>query len=525
MVSVSFNDATMKILTADAARLMDRRFEADKSLARIVLNECSVDIMPSRLFVGGGQHIECSVAAGAPSGLVVVDVNIDNYRNVLSELRSGTEYRFAPGFYDLEKPLMLPSSVRVTGAPSGRTIFRPLHHQTVVAIEEAKDVAVIAVSLLGSDCSALRVQRGSNILLSGIFVDSPSGYGMQIDDDCDSVSIIKCHIRSSGYGGIMARGLINNLLIAENIIDSAYRRELEVSNYGAAIRVQALEHLRKEYDTSITISGSRPSNNSLIFNGVFSHYIGPRRPRNVAIVNNSVINSRSQGVYLSGATLAYVYKNTIAHCDKEAICVDHQSLMNIISNNLIINVGQRDRQTSEELINDHIDLGENKDRFVKAKLPAISVDYSDLNLLIGNSVIGNSGGGIKAVRLACFNLIGLNLLKGNNAGDNDAHVFPEMLIGDASVEGTLKKAYRHSFDNRDYGSSANALVANKIESSKRGIQINMKSNDNFIFRNQLFGCREFDFRVLNDHTYTAGADGAFRRLTPGSWPPSREQIM
>jgi parallel beta-helix repeat protein len=323
----------------------------------------------------------------------------------------------------------------------------------------------------------------------------------------------------------MARGLIDNLLISDNIVDGAYRGELEISNYGAAIRIQALEHLRQEFDNAVTLPSCRPSSQCLLFNGVFSHYIGARRPRNVGVTRNKVTNSRSQGIYLSGSTLTHIVDNIISQCDKEALCIDHQSSLNVVSQNIITCTGQRDRQSTRELINDHIDIAEQDAQFVKAKLPAVSIDYSDMNLIWNNSIAGNSGGGIKAVRLACFNVIGCNSLSGNNSGDNDTHVFPEILLGDASVEGTAKRTYRHSFDNRGYGSSANFLVANKITANKRAVQINKSSALNVVAKNQVFGCRDFDFRVANDTSYTVDPSGTLIRLPSGSWPPSKALIL
>ena len=69
-----------------------------------------------------------------------------------------------------------------------------------------------------------------------------------------------------------------------------------------------------------------------------------------------------------------------------------------------------------------------------AKVPGISVDNALYNLIFANTIAHNYGGGVKMVRTAYFNLIGVNTVFSDNDGASDAYHFFGIELGSASPD-------------------------------------------------------------------------------------------
>lgn len=438
----------------------------------------------------------------------------------LSDIAPNTEYILAAGIYRLEAPLRLAPGSRLRGRASGRTRIHCTAETAAIAVENCDAVEIQDLCIEAPNATGIRIQAANDVHVHNVRFLNSGRYAVHIDDGCSRVTIRSCHILGTGYGGIMARGNITRLRILQNIIEEVYRRELDIGNYAAAIRIQALEHVRPEYDDGVTLPSRKPQKADLKNNGVFSHFIGKRRPRHIEVRDNDILRSRSQGIYLSGALLTQVTGNRIVDCDKEGMCVDHQSCFNMVERNYFAFCGGRLAQSIRELEFDHIAVTDiDPQKGVAAKLPAVSIDYSDMNWIQHNTIVDSYGGGIKTVRSACFNIIADNRLYHNNRGDNEQHVFAEIHIGNSSSEGTKKVEYRKIFDNREFGSSWNLIARNLITATDRGVRIRPTSRHNVLMKNRPFGAAQFDYYVENDTNFTVASDKNLVRLPASKWPP------
>ncbi len=143
------------------------------------------------------------------------------------------------------------------------------------------------------------------------------------------------------------------------------------------------------------------------------------RPHAIAIVNGIFSQNRAQGIYSEGASNCLFKFNKIHANNKEGICFDWGSNDNIFENNSVALNGERDKLLAHEMVVDFIeDAPVLRDGSSSAKLPGISIDNGCSNLIIGNRVDKNYGGGIKFVRSALLNKVSQNLITRNVKGVN-----------------------------------------------------------------------------------------------------------
>ncbi|WHO39805.1 right-handed parallel beta-helix repeat-containing protein [Sphingobium sp. AP49] len=506
------------ILEPSVDTLFSGALAQDESLVRQILERCALERQPLAF-----QAIDAFRFIDPAPRRRRIRVNRDNAAELLQDLEAGVEYLLDPGRYRLDFPIILKSGCTLRGSRSGRTYVESSVTSTAIAVEGCDDITISHLTLRCEAATAIRVQSAKGVRIADVVVDYAGRYAMHVDDACHHLLIEDCTVRGTGYGGFMVRGDISYLMIRRNLFEDIYQRELKIGNYAAAIRIQALEHLRDEYDDGVTLKAGEPTADDQLHNGVFAHFIGAKRPRHVHVLDNKILRSRSQGIYLSGSLLTHVRGNMVIQCDKEGICVDHQSCFNLVEENFFTECGGRFNQTEEELRLDHIDAADFDQKLgAKAKLPAVSIDYSDMNSVSSNRVIGNYGGGIKAVRSAQFNLIAHNYLSNNARGDNDRHVFAEMHMGNSSSEGTKGIGYRKNFDNRNFGSSFNFLFANELIARERGFRVRPTSIGCIFRDNRVFGARRFDYFIENDGCHTLDDEGALVALPEARWPPFKD---
>lgn len=500
---------------------IEELFKTAKSKDESLIREIRGWVLPSET---GLSHSAISVRDIARPTPSVRTIKVTpTTAEILFRIEAGVTYHLAPGIYHIDRPIVMANSSRLIGSRSGRTHVVSSVKSSAVAVENVSDVEVSQLRITSTDATAIHIQESKEVGINKVIIENVGRYAIHIDNNCEGIFIKSNHIVKTGYGGIIVRGDVRYAKIDSNVLEDIYEKELEIGNYAAAIRVQALEHARPEYDDGVTIKIKPPASTDLISNGIFSHYIGPDRPRHVEISNNRILRCRSQGIYLSGALLTAVEHNSIINCDKEGLCVDHQSLYCTVENNFFTGCGGRLAQTANELKFDHLsdeDIGSPKG--VTAKLPAISIDYSDDNLITENRIIGNFGCGIKMVRSAMFNTVSRNFLANNNRGDNERHSFSEIHIGNSSSEGTSKGRRRKIFDNRNFGSSFNLLESNELIAAKRGIRIRPSSQGCVMVGNTVFGARNFDYFIENGDCFTLNKSRKLAPLPQAKWPPYKD---
>ncbi len=389
------------------------------------------------------------------------------------------------GVYKVSQTIYLRDNIYLEG--NGCAIIKSSEDKPVIFAEDVQNFRLSGLTFISTNATPFFIHRSSNFSFSNLSIINSGGYGIQIDDETCNGFIKNVEIIRAKFGALLIRGGVDRVTVINSYFGQNYTGNLRINNYGAAVRVQSMEHMRPEHNNSVGKSTNKPSSDELRSNNIFSHYIGTRRPKHVLIYKNTFLDNRSQGIYFSGALKGAVVDNLISNSDKEGICIDHQSAFNWILSNTIIGNGARHRQTDFEIKADHIDPRKRMpDGSPKSKLPGVSIDYSDFNVFALNEIAGNHGGGVKFVRSAHRNMIFRNLLIGNNLGDNDLHKFPSMLLGSSRTEGTQAKSQRKVFDNRKFGSSYNIVLENIIYEDRRGILIKERSKENFVDKNSIY---------------------------------------
>jgi parallel beta-helix repeat protein len=207
-----------------------------------------------------------------------------------------------------------------------------------------------------------------------------------------------------------------------------------------------------------------------------------RGPRGVVIAFNRVAGNGSSGIYSDGGVGAVMVGNIVEGNAKEGICLDNGSTANVVTRNLVRQNGKRWGKTDAELELDFVlRSGRLADGSAAAKTPGISLDNAVHNIVFANHVDGNYGGGIKLVRTAFFNLIGLNVLTDNNQGASDRFHFFGIELGSAGADVPVSDL--------DFAPSRGNLVfANAIRGGHyAGIYYGPGSDENDAFDNSIFG--------------------------------------
>lgn len=145
-----------------------------------------------------------------------------------------------------------------------------------------------------------------------------------------------------------------------------------------------------------------------------------QRPHHIAIKGCNISNCRAQGIYLEGAVNCLIEENIILNNNKEGICFDWGSCYNIFCQNIVSLNGERRNLSPMEIKTDFItEYPLLKDGSSSMKLPGISLDNGCMNLIYGNKITSNYGGGIKMIRTALFNNISHNQILYNAIGSNE----------------------------------------------------------------------------------------------------------
>jgi hypothetical protein len=151
--------------------------------------------------------------------------------------------------------------------------------------------------------------------------------------------------------------------------------------------------------------------------------------------------------------------------------------MNVIRQN-----GKRWGQSDEALRLDFVlARGRLPDGTSVAKTPGVSIDNAAYNIVYANQVDRNHGGGVKMVRTAFFNLVGLNVVTDNNEGASPVFHFFGIELG-------ATRADAPAVDLDFTPSRGNIVFGNVVRGSHyAGIFYGAGSTDNDVFDNSIFG--------------------------------------
>ncbi len=339
----------------------------------------------------------------------------------------------------------------------------------MVRIEHAGHIRIRGGALRNGRWGLL-ISSSQDVLISNMDLGELAGGGILVTDS-NHVSLWRNQIHGVHGSAILLHGNTDHTTVAENQITG----NLGSSNWQAGI--------------VITDRNAQPASDLASLLG--SDETGPpvqpitgrlHGPHDNVIFENQITGNRSSGVYSDGTTRNIFVSNSIERNSKEGLCLDNGSTANVVAWNVVRGNGKRWGSTDAELKKDYIlSLGRLPDGTSPAKLPGISVDNAIYNQLVFNQVDGNFGGGIKLVRAALFNVIGLNLLRDNDRGRNSHFHFFGIEVGAATAD---EKVADLDF----VPSRGNELFGNTIRGSHyAGIFLADGSDHNTIFDNSIFG--------------------------------------
>jgi hypothetical protein len=254
-----------------------------------------------------------------------------------------------------------------------------------------------------------------------------------------------------------------------------------------------------------------------------------RTPRRNLIAFNRVTHNLSSGIYSDGGLQNVFFDNLLEGNAKEGLCLDNGSAANVVAMNVIRLNGKRWGMSDAALKLDFVHRsGRLADGSSAAKTPALSIDNAVHNIVYANQIDRNYGGGVKMVRTAFFNLIGLNVITDNNLGASDKFHFFGIELGSAVAD-------THTLDLDYTPSRGNMVFGNVIRGSHyAGIFLGAGSTDNDVFDNTIFGATRWaleqarpqpnaslnNLSNLPSRNVHAGIDPRLMELTKGRYDNS-----
>ncbi len=226
-------------------------------------------------------------------------------------------------------------------------------------------------------------------------------------------------------------------------------------------------------------------------------------PEDNVIVLNHIAANLTSGIYSDGSARNLIAENRIESNSKEGMCLDNGSTANVVAYNLFQGNGKRWGKSDRELQQDFVaNFGRLPDGSSPAKVPAISIDNAAYNQILFNEVNRNYGGGIKMVRTAYYNLIGLNTLTDDNEGRNAHFHFFGIELGAATADTPVP-------DLDFTPARGNEIFSNIIRGTHySGIFFADGSDRNVLFDNTIFGATDWAMESVHRQ-----ANQTFNNLT------------
>jgi len=338
----------------------------------------------------------------------------------------------------------------------------------MLRVENTSNVTVSGGVFVSGD-SAILVNNSSSIDILDTQIDGLSGAGIVVTGS-RRVNISNNRISSVGLGGIVVHRGTTLSTIGNNRIESAKG----FSNLDAGIVITD-----REVDIASNPRAIFQSGDYYVIIQNITRRVNP--PRDNLVAWNSVSNGLSSGIYSDGGVRNVIFANHLIGNSKEGMCLDNGSTANVVAGNVIYDNGQRWGDPDSILALDFVlDGGRLADGTGAEKVPGISMDNAAYNVVFSNDLAHNFGGGVKMVRTAFFNAVGLNTLLDNNDGAGDKFHFFGIEVGSAPGAAT----------DLDYTpSKGNVLFSNVIRGNHySGIFFGDGSSGNNVRFNSIFDC-------------------------------------
>lgn len=367
---------------------------------------------------------------------------------------------------------------------------------------------VQGVRLLGGEFSGM----GSGVLIhasrdvvvaDGRFTDL-SGEGVVVTG-AEGVVVWGDRFSGVGRAGILLHGATTGSVVAENEIADDHG----ASNWHAGVVVT---------DRSADLAA-----NPLNLFQSDGYWTAPQPivqrlaiPRRNLVAYNRILRNRASGIYFDGAVENLVVGNVIQGNAKEGMCLDNGSTANVVALNTIQQNGARWGSSDEDLKRDFIaGFGRLPDGTAVAKVPGLSLDNAAYNLVYGNDIDGNFGGGVKMVRTGYFNVVGMNTIVDNNRGHSDRFHFFGVELGAAGADAP-------AIDLDFTPSRGNIIFSNLVRGSHyAGVFFAPGSDLNDLFDNAIFGASNWAIESAtkqNNSTLNNLTNLPSRNIGPGLDP-------
>jgi parallel beta-helix repeat protein len=209
-------------------------------------------------------------------------------------------------------------------------------------------------------------------------------------------------------------------------------------------------------------------------------------PQNNLIAYNHVAGNASSGIYSDGSMRNIIVNNQVENNSKEGLCLDNGSAADVVAFNQFRGNGKRWGESALVLELDSVlQFGMLPDGTSPAKLPGISMDNTVYDQVVFNDVDENFGSGIKMVRTAFYNLVGINTLTDNNRGQSNVFHFFGIEHGFAAADTPSTEL--------DFAPSrGNIVFGNNVRGAHySGIFFAQGSDQNNLFDNTIFGATDW----------------------------------
>ena len=320
--------------------------------------------------------------------------------------------------------------------------------------------------------SAILVTKSAAVVIDQTQISGLSGDGIVVTAS-HNVTIMHNRISGLGAAGVLLSGGASMCTVEQNDVNLGQGQ----SNWNAGIVVT---------DRDVDLS-SDPM--ALFLPGNYWPVYEPIRqrlnpPRDCLIAFNHIATNASSGIYMDGGVRFTIYSNTIQGNAKEGMCLDNGATANVVTSNVIQQNGNRWGQTDDTLKMDFAFV-RLPDGTSAAKLPGISIDNAIYNIVFANNISHNFGGGVKMVRTAFFNVVGMNVIENDNDGVNIDFRFFGVQLGATPADASTSEI--------DFAPSrGNVIVSNLIRGTHgSGIFIQLDSDDNELIDNVIREATDF----------------------------------
>jgi parallel beta-helix repeat protein len=410
------------------------------------------------------------IPASSPATAALFNPTTASALNVALASPQNLYIRLTSPFLAIDQPIDIPRD-GVT-LDLGSAILSTLNNQAYfIRIVGRRNVTITGGTFTKGN-SAIYISKSVNVVIDHTQITGLTGDGIVLSG---SSHVLVTHNRISGLAGpgVVIIGATSLSAIEQNDIGNGTGS----SNWAAGILVSD-----RNYDLSV-------EPRSIFDLSFYGPIVAPIRdrlnpPHDNLIAFNHVTTNTSSGIYFDGGIRMTVYSNIIQGNAKEGMCLDNGATANVVTSNTFQQNGNRWGQTDDALRTDFV-LSRLPDGTAIAKLPGISIDNAMYNFVYANNISHNFGGGVKMVRTAYFNVVGMNIMESNNDGASIYFRFFGVQLGSALADAPSAEL--------DFTPSrGNIVFSNLIRGSHgAGIFVQGGSDQNEMFDNVVMDAKDY----------------------------------